>query len=623
LSAIEETLIHQLYPPSACFIHSLHKDVQTTIDSRCGIVVGYVHYPLQHPCKSVLANIYSASTQVSAKPIERRAAGDASFDYIVVGSGPGGVTVADKLSESGASVLLVERGQATTGQWNGQNKPQWLDNTGLTFYDVPALDDQIWTKGGDFTNNIFCPDIVGGISGCVLGGSGAINSGLWWKPTTWDWDTMFPAGKWSSKTMANVTDRVFSRLPGTEVPSQDGKLYLQQGADVIEGALHAANWTHVSANSVPNQKNKVYSNTTYMFQHGERSGPMSVYLGSAYSRPNFSLYTNAIVDRVIRQGSKITGVQISNTAADGFRGTVKANKAVVLAAGAFGTPKVLMRSGIGPRDQLEIVRNAEGSKMISQDQWINLPVGYNLMDNINTDIVISHPDVVYYDFAGLWNNPSQSDVKSYLNGRTGMLAQSASNLNPMVWEMLNSTTNGLQGLQWTARVDTSLNIPNDAKHNMVLAQYITIGQAARGRTTITSDLKMNVSTGVSVLEHESDQVAIAQGIENMVSILKKVPGLKVLSPPSGMSALDYVKSTTHLYVNHWLGSCKMGLDDGRKNKGTAVVDANSKVYGTDNLFIADGSIFPGQTTSNPQAAITIVGEHVAELILALKLSTVK
>jgi cellobiose dehydrogenase (acceptor) len=490
-----------------------------------------------------------------------------------------------------------------------------LDNTGLTFYDVPALDDQIWTKGGDFTNDIFCPDIVGGISGCVLGGSGAINSGLWWKPTTWDWDTMFPE-KWHSTHMANVTERVFSRLPGTEVPSQDGKLYYQQGADMLEGALKAANWTEVSANSVPNEKNRVYSNTTYMFQDGERSGPMSVYLGSAYPRPNFSLYTNAIVDRVIRQGSKITGVEISNTAADGFRGTVKANKAVVLAAGAFGTPKVLMRSGIGPKDQLEIVRNAEGSKMISENQWINLPVGYNLMDNINTDIVISQPDVVYYDFAGLWNNPNQADVTNYLNGRKGMLAQSASNLNPMVWEMLNGT-NGLQGLQWTARVDTSLNIPNDAKHNMVLAQYITIGQAARGRTTITSDLKMNVSTGVSVLEHESDQVAIAQGIETMVNILKKVPGLKVLSPPSGMSALEYVKSTTHLYVNHWLGSCKMGNDDGRKVNGTAVVDADSKVYGTDNLFVADGSIFPGQTTSNPQAAITIVGERVAELILAL------
>lgn len=195
-----------------------------------------------------------------------------------------------------------------------------------------------------------------------------------------------------------------------------------------------------------------------------------------------------------------------------------------------------------------------------------------------------------------------------------MLAQSAANLNPMIWEMLNGT-NGLQGLQWTARVDTSLDVSNTDKHNMVLAQYITIGQAARGRTTITPDLKMNVSTGVDVLQSEADQVAIAQGLDDMRAILGNVPGLQILSPAANMSSLDYVKSTTHLYVNHWLGSCKMGDDDGREN-GTSVVDADAKVYGTDNLFIADGSIFPGQTTSNPQAAITIVGERVAELVLA-------
>lgn len=551
---------------------------------------------------------------MSAKPIQRRAAGDSSFDYIVVGSGPGGITVADKLSESGASVLLVERGPATTGQWGGRERPSWLEGTELSFYDVPALDNQIWTKGGDFTDGIFCDDIIGGISGCVLGGSSAINAGLWWKPSSWDWDSMFPEG-WKSDDMVNATENVFSRLPGTEVPSQDDKLYYQQGANLIEGALDSANWTLVSANSVPDQKDKVYSNTTFMYQNGERSGPLNQYLSSAYSRPNFSLYTNAIVDRVVRQGSKVTGVDISNTSEDGFRGFVGANKGVVLAAGAFGTPKVLFRSGIGPRDQLEIVQqSSDSAKMISEDQWIDLPVGYNLMDNINTDIVISHPDVVYYDFPGLWDTPNQDDVNSYLDNRTGMLTQSSSNLNPMIWELLNGSTDGLQGLQWTARVDTSLDIPNDDKHNMVLAQYITIGQQARGRTTITPDLKMNVSTGVSIAESEADQRAIARGIDDMRAILSAVPDLEILSPAANISSLDYVKETTHLYVNHWLGSCKMGAT----NDGSAVVDNDAKVFGTDNLFVADGSVFPGQTTSNPCAAITIVGERVAQRILAMQ-----
>lgn len=62
----------------------------------------------------------------------------------------------------------------------------------------------------------------------------------------------------------------------------------------------------------------------------------------------------------------------------------------------------------------------------------------------------------------------------------------------------------------------------------------------------------------------------------------------------------------------------MGTDDGRKADGTAVVDTNAKVYGTDNLFVVDASIFPGHITGNPSAMITIASEQAADKILALK-----
>lgn len=61
----------------------------------------------------------------------------------------------------------------------------------------------------------------------------------------------------------------------------------------------------------------------------------------------------------------------------------------------------------------------------------------------------------------------------------------------------------------------------------------------------------------------------------------------------------------------------MGLDDGRAADGTAVVDLNTKVYGTDNIFVVDASIFPGHITGNPSAMIVIAAEHAAERILAL------
>lgn len=70
---------------------------------------------------------------------------------------------------------------------------------------------------------------------------------------------------------------------------------------------------------------------------------------------------------------------------------------IVLAAGSFGTAEVLFRSGIGPNDQVEVVKSStDGATMIESSFWINIPVGYNLDDHINTDTVISHPDISYY-----------------------------------------------------------------------------------------------------------------------------------------------------------------------------------------------------------------------------------
>jgi len=72
--------------------------------------------------------------------------------------------------------------------------------------------------------------------------------------------------------------------------------------------------------------------------------------------------------------------------------------------------------------------------------------------------------------------------------------------------------------------------------------------------------------------------------------------------------------------NHWLGTCKLGYDSGLYG-GTSVVDANTKVYGTDNIFIVDASIFPGMPSTNPSALIVVAAEHASEKILALPVST--
>jgi cellobiose dehydrogenase (acceptor) len=323
---------------------------------------------------------------------------DSAWDYIIVGSGAGGIPVAAELAASGARTLLIERGPPSSGRWtSGQYggladsawKPEWLSGTNLTAFDVMALYTEIWS--GNYSKDILCSDVVGPTAGCVLGGGTAINAGLWWRPADIDWDYVFPGGSgWSSADMQNVTDRVFDRIPGTQVPSTDGELYLQQGAHIIEGALSQAGWLQEVPNDTPNQRTqrRVFSNTTFMYEHGERSGPMATYLVDAVQRPNFELWTNTMIERVVRDGSNATGVAVKSAGLGGKSGFIplSGKGGVVLSAGAFGTPKILYRSGIGPRDQLEIVQAAEAESMINENQWIDLPVGYNLADNLNVSL---------------------------------------------------------------------------------------------------------------------------------------------------------------------------------------------------------------------------------------------
>jgi cellobiose dehydrogenase (acceptor) len=78
-----------------------------------------------------------------------------TYDYIVIGSGAGGIPVADRLSEAGHSVLLIEKGPLSSGRWNGTMKPAWLEGTNLTRFDVPGLFNQIWAD----PTGVACEDL--------------------------------------------------------------------------------------------------------------------------------------------------------------------------------------------------------------------------------------------------------------------------------------------------------------------------------------------------------------------------------------------------------------------------------------------------------------------------------
>ncbi|KAL2755480.1 carbohydrate-binding module family 1 protein [Sodiomyces alcalophilus JCM 7366] len=540
---------------------------------------------------------------------------DESYDYIIVGSGAGGIPVADKLSEAGHKVLLIEKGPPSSGRWGGTRGPWWLQDTNLTRFDVPGLCNEIWHDSA----GIACRD-TDQMSGCVLGGGTAINAALWWKPYGLDWDYNFPAG-WKASDMAAAEQRVFSRIPGTTRPSMDGQIYLTQGMDVIRNGLRSGGWNEVDFLSNPNAKNHTFGYTPYMFSNGERGGPMATYLATAMERPNFTLWMNTAVRRVIRQGGKITGVEVEPYLEGGYQGVVPltATGSVVLSAGTFGSAKILMRSGIGPEDQLEVVKNSavDGATMISRDQWINLPVGYNLEDHVNTNTVLRHPSAQFYDFYTAYDGEDEflPDINQYLSSRTGILAQSAPNIGPLFFDEITGADGIVRQLQWTARIEGSEGEPDG--DSITISQYLGRGATSRGRMTLTANLNTIVSD-VPYLKDSEDVEAVIKGIENLQKALAGVPNLEWLHPAPNVSAREYVENMLVSYANrranHWIGTAKLGTNDGR-NGGDAVVDLNTKVYGTDNLYVVDASIFPGHVTPNPSSYIVVAAEHAAQRIL--------
>lgn len=294
-----------------------------------------------------------------------------------------------------------------------------------------------------------------------------------------DFDENFPAG-WKAADMQPSIDRVFEKIPWTDHPSADGELYLPRGYDVVGSALAASGWKNVTANDVPEEKNMTFSHTPYMYNHGERFGPMATYLVEANASSNFQLWMNTTVQKVLRNGSHITGVEVAAYGQGGYCGTVNVTPntgRVILSAGVFGTSKILMRSGIGPTDQLNIVKasSEDGASMIDSSQWINLPVGQSLDDHTNTDVVIQQAEIpqAYYDWYGAYTAVNTSDQHKYLATREGILTQSAPNIGPMFWDEITGSDGSVRQLQWTARVEGSHSITGNSKcrHHIHLTSY--------------------------------------------------------------------------------------------------------------------------------------------------------
>ncbi|CRK18998.1 hypothetical protein BN1723_011736, partial [Verticillium longisporum] len=149
---------------------------------------------------------------------------NSTYDYIVVGGGPAGLVASQRLTETGRSVLLIERGRASTASTGGNRLVPW--NQSLTYYDVPGLFSNLpfATLGEGY-----CTDTAA-VAGCVLSGGGSVNGMAFIHPPTWDFDDEWPEG-WTWDDVAPAAARLYARNPGTTTPSRVGssthQIYIQ------------------------------------------------------------------------------------------------------------------------------------------------------------------------------------------------------------------------------------------------------------------------------------------------------------------------------------------------------------------------------------------------------------
>ncbi|PYH79602.1 FAD/NAD(P)-binding domain-containing protein [Aspergillus uvarum CBS 121591] len=518
------------------------------------------------------------------------------YDYIVVGGGPSGIITAERLAEANKSVLLLERSTAGPTVGTGSNYTlSWNDT--LTAIDVPGLSFDV----GNFPqwSEYICTD-TDGTAACILGGGVTVNYMVFVHPPDHDFNDKWPVGwKWANVTAG--ADRLYARNPGSSVPSADGKLYDQTLFTTLSTFFNNLNWTATDMSAQRNEKFQTYSHPVWNIKDYKRAGPVRTYLPLALQYPNFSLRMGALATRVIRNGSLVTGVEIVNVATNQTETIPLApGGRVVLSSGALHSPRILFNSGIGPRAQIETAQKS-GISVPPTKEWIHLPVGESLMDHPIFSIVIqTDKDFNELDAAAILNGTATSEITAYEEENDGVLTQGKHRL---IFFSSNVASDGHTRYYQGSCTPT-------AEGEVTITTYMTHGLTSKGVLGLDADQRTVIEKS-PYLQTAGDREAATTFIQSMVDAIN--------APGSGFQLVDYTNTSAILGSLtagiHYAGTTKMGTDDGRFN-GTAVVDTNTKVYGTDNLYIVDGGIHPDLASGNNQATIMVVAENAVERILA-------
>jgi len=322
-------------------------------------------------------------------------------------------------------------------------------------------------------------------------------------------------------------------------------------------------------------------------------------------RPTLQLGTGVHVARVVIEAGRATGVEV--IAKDGVRRVVRAGKEVIVSAGVFGSPQILMLSGVGPADHL----GSHGIGVIA-----DLPVGDNLHDHL------------FVPTTWLMPNAKHRGIPTYfMRGLAKELTRGGSFLANGVFESVAFVRTSLA----TAVPDLQIHVlpwaypsPNQDEpkiHKVDRRPALTVMSTLiypRSRGTVRlagADPTAGPLIDMNYLAEPDDRQVLLEGVEMIRSIMASstFAGEVKLELHPG-AAIDAEAMRTELCnrattVYHGVGTCRMGVDE------YAVVGPDLRVKGVEGLRVADASIMPSIIGGNTNAPSIMIGEKCADLVL--------